>query len=71
MERYAIRHPQSFDPLLTVAVYAEYAKTSNLLAVLIYAIMLVGAQTAQIGMARFQSTLRIVLLFVCTHNFPA
>ena len=30
-------------------VYAEYAKTSNLLAVAIYLVMLVGAQTAQIG----------------------
>lgn len=30
-------------------VYAEYAKTSNLIAVTIYLIMLVGAQTAQIG----------------------
>ncbi|KAL2038498.1 hypothetical protein N7G274_008837 [Stereocaulon virgatum] len=30
-------------------VYLEYAKTSNLLAVLIYLVMLIGAQTAQIG----------------------
>ncbi|EHL02557.1 putative Metal resistance protein YCF1 [Glarea lozoyensis 74030] len=30
-------------------VYAEYAKTSNIYAVLIYGLMLVGAQTAQIG----------------------
>lgn len=31
-------------------VYAEYAKTSNLGAVAIYLVMLLGAQTAQIGM---------------------
>ena len=31
------------------SVYAEYAKTSNLVAVTIYLIMLVSAQTAQIG----------------------
>ncbi|KAK7534369.1 multidrug resistance-associated protein 1 [Phyllosticta citribraziliensis] len=31
------------------SVYAEYAKTSNLAAVVIYLLMLVGAQTAQIG----------------------
>ncbi|KAF2181672.1 multidrug resistance-associated protein 1 [Zopfia rhizophila CBS 207.26] len=31
------------------AVYGEYAKTSNLVAVAIYVILLVGAQTAQIG----------------------
>ncbi len=31
------------------SVYAEYAKTSNLIAVTVYLIMLVGAQTAQIG----------------------
>jgi len=30
-------------------VYAEYAKTSNVVAVTIYLIMLIGAQTAQIG----------------------
>ncbi|PNS15381.1 Metal resistance protein YCF1 [Sphaceloma murrayae] len=30
-------------------VYAEYAKTSNLVAVAIYLVMLMGAQTAQIG----------------------
>ena len=30
-------------------VYLEYAKTSNLLAVSIYLVMLIGAQTAQIG----------------------
>ncbi|KAF2490569.1 multidrug resistance-associated protein 1 [Lophium mytilinum] len=30
-------------------VYGEYAKTSNLVAVAIYAVMLIGAQTAQIG----------------------
>lgn len=30
-------------------VYAEYAKTSNLIAVAIYLIMLVGAETAKIG----------------------
>lgn len=33
------------------SVYAEYAKTSNLIAVVIYLITLVGAQTAQIGRA--------------------
>lgn len=31
------------------SVYVEYAKTSNLFAVAIYLVMLVGAQTAQIG----------------------
>jgi ATP-binding cassette subfamily C (CFTR/MRP) protein 1 len=31
------------------SVYAEYAKTSNLVAVAIYGITLIGAQTAQIG----------------------
>lgn len=31
------------------SVYAEYAKTSNLIAVAIYVVTLVGAQTAQIG----------------------
>jgi ATP-binding cassette subfamily C (CFTR/MRP) protein 1 len=31
------------------SVYGEYAKTSNLVAVTIYMVMLVGAQTAQIG----------------------
>lgn len=31
------------------SVYGEYAKTSNLVAVAIYAITLIGAQTAQIG----------------------
>ncbi|ORY16179.1 multidrug resistance-associated protein 1 [Clohesyomyces aquaticus] len=31
------------------AVYGEYAKTSNLVAVAIYLLLLVGAQTAQIG----------------------
>ncbi|KAF2142975.1 uncharacterized protein K452DRAFT_225985 [Aplosporella prunicola CBS 121167] len=31
------------------SVYAEYAKTSNLIAVVIYLLMLMGAQTAQIG----------------------
>jgi ATP-binding cassette, subfamily C (CFTR/MRP), member 1 len=30
-------------------VYAEYAKTSNLVAVSIYMVMLIGAQTAQVG----------------------
>ncbi|KAL8667629.1 MAG: hypothetical protein Q9202_000484 [Teloschistes flavicans] len=30
-------------------VYGEYAKTSNLIAVIIYMIVLVGAQTAQVG----------------------
>ncbi|KAL9583744.1 MAG: hypothetical protein Q9212_002531 [Teloschistes hypoglaucus] len=30
-------------------VYAEYAKTSNLIAVVIYMIFLIGAQTAQVG----------------------
>ncbi|RDL39375.1 putative multidrug resistance protein [Venustampulla echinocandica] len=30
-------------------VYSEYAKTSNLLAVAIYALMLLGGQTAQVG----------------------
>lgn len=30
-------------------VYAEYAKTSNLFAVAIYGITLIGGQTAQIG----------------------
>ena len=30
-------------------VYLEYAKTSNLVAVMIYLVMLIGAQTAQIG----------------------
>ena len=34
-------------------VYAEYAKTSNLVAVAIYVVTLLGAQTAQIGMSRF------------------
>ncbi|KAF4625390.1 hypothetical protein G7Y89_g12777 [Cudoniella acicularis] len=31
------------------SVYAEYAKTSNLMAVAIYGLMLIGGQTAQIG----------------------
>lgn len=31
------------------SVYGEYAKTSNLVAVCIYMVMLVGAQTAQVG----------------------
>lgn len=35
--------------LLTCTVYAEYAKTSNLVAVAIYGLLLIGAQTAQIG----------------------
>jgi len=30
-------------------VYGEYAKTSNIYAVIVYAVMLLGAQTAQIG----------------------
>lgn len=30
-------------------VYGEYAKTSNLVAVSIYVVTLIGAQTAQIG----------------------
>lgn len=30
-------------------MYAEYAKTSNLVAVAIYGLMLIGGQTAQIG----------------------
>lgn len=30
-------------------VYAEYAKTSNLLAVMIYGLMLIGGQSLQIG----------------------
>ena len=34
---------------LIIPVYLEYAKTSNLLAVTIYGIMLIGGQTAQIG----------------------
>ena len=38
-------HPQQ----LTLLVYLEYAKTSNLLAVAIYGIMLISAQAAQIG----------------------
>jgi ATP-binding cassette subfamily C (CFTR/MRP) protein 1 len=33
------------------SVYGEYAKTSNLVAVAIYMVTLVGAQTAQIGMS--------------------
>jgi ATP-binding cassette subfamily C (CFTR/MRP) protein 1 len=37
------------EVLLIDLVYAEYAKTSNLFAVAIYLVMLVGAQTAQIG----------------------
>jgi hypothetical protein len=34
---------------LHALVYAEYAKTSNLFAVAIYGIMLIGGQTLQIG----------------------
>jgi ATP-binding cassette subfamily C (CFTR/MRP) protein 1 len=48
-----IRAPGAQDAgsLLTAAlVYAEYAKTSNLFAVGIYLAMLIGGQTAQIGM---------------------
>jgi hypothetical protein len=37
------------DGWLIILVYLEYAKTSNLLAVTIYGIMLIGGQTAQIG----------------------
>jgi hypothetical protein len=37
------------DDWLINLVYLEYAKTSNLVAVFIYGIMLIGAQTAQIG----------------------
>jgi hypothetical protein len=36
--------------LTAALVYAEYAKTSNLFAVAIYLAMLIGGQTAQIGM---------------------
>jgi hypothetical protein len=32
-----------------LSVYAEYAKTSNLYAVAIYGITLIGSQTAQVG----------------------
>jgi hypothetical protein len=41
--------PLCDDVLLIILVYAEYAKTSNLFAVAIYLIMLVGGQTAQFG----------------------
>ena len=37
-------------------IYIEYAKASNLGAVLIYLVMLVGAQTAQIGESNFRSS---------------
>lgn len=33
-----------------MAVYLEYAKTSNLVAVTVYLVTLLAAQTAQIGM---------------------
>jgi hypothetical protein len=36
--------------LTAALVYGEYAKTSNLFAVAIYLTMLIGGQTAQIGM---------------------
>lgn len=48
MGRYACPPPR-LKLKLTIPVYLEYAKTSNLIAVTIYGIMLIGAQTAQIG----------------------
>lgn len=41
--------PPLYSALLTCTVYAEYAKTSNLVAVAFYGLMLIGGQTAQIG----------------------
>lgn len=46
-----------------ILVYAEYAKTSNLFAVAIYLIMLVGGQTAQIG--RFPKIPTFILSSPC------
>ena len=53
MGRYVYPAPGAQDAgswLTAVLVYAEYAKTSNLFAVAIYLAMLIGGQTAQIGM---------------------
>jgi hypothetical protein len=51
---YPVPGAQHAGPWLTTAlVYAEYAKTSNLFAVAIYLTMLIGGQTAQIGMPSY------------------
>lgn len=45
-------------------VYGEYAKMSNLLAVAVYAIVLVGAQTAEIGESQQLTCLCAVLRYL-------
>jgi hypothetical protein len=44
-------------------VYAEYARTSNLFAVFIYAVMLIGGQTLQIGKAPLARMCQPLLVF--------
>jgi len=67
MERYGIRCPRKHLMTDLRVVYAEYAKTANLLAVLIYGIMLVGAQIAQIGKLRLQTSSRVRELLSFSH----
>jgi len=60
--------PRVLDPRLIALVYAEYAKTSNLLAVTIYGLMLMGGQTAQIGRQPFLQSAKFFFFFC--NKFP-
>lgn len=69
MGRYVTQFPVRFHDSRALLVYAEYAKTSNLFAVSIYGLMLVGGQTAQIGKMHCPVHFRLDLALP-TQRFP-